>query len=131
MKFEGLKRNVIQWADKKDLVLLGNSFSQYAKFQEEGNEILVAMNKIETLFKESDVFLNEVWNDELKNNMQEWMNKKESAYNELKDGLGDTIVTLIILAAQYDLDIVECLEYAYNEIKDRTGKTVDGTFIKD
>jgi len=131
MKFEGLKRNVIQWADKKDLVLLGNSFSQYAKFQEEGNEILVAMNKIETLIKESDAFLNEVWSDELKNNMQEWINKKEAAYNELKDGLGDTIVTLIILAAQYDLDIVECLEYAYNEIKDRTGKTVDGTFIKD
>ena len=47
------------------------------------------------------------------------------------DGLGDTLVTLIILAAQYSLELGDCLEYAYNEIKNRTGKTVGGTFIKD
>lgn len=49
----------------------------------------------------------------------------------LKDGIGDAIITLIILAMQCDLNAVECLESAYNEIKDRKGKTVDGIFIKE
>ena len=51
--------------------------------------------------------------------------------HELIDGIGDVLVTLIILAKQHDLDITSCLDTAYKEIKDRTGKTVDGTFIKD
>ena len=50
---------------------------------------------------------------------------------ELKDGIGDSIVTLIILAAQNGLSAGDCLESAYNEIKDRKGKTVDGVFIKE
>lgn len=49
----------------------------------------------------------------------------------LIDGIGDTFVTLIILAEQNGLDPVECLEFAYNEIKNRKGKTMNGTFIKD
>jgi len=48
----------------------------------------------------------------------------------LKDGIGDTVVTLIILAQQHDMTLQECLQYAYDEIKDRTGRTVNGTFIK-
>ena len=50
---------------------------------------------------------------------------------ELKDGIGDSFVTLIILAKQLGYTPSECLEAAWNEIKDRTGKTVGGTFIKD
>lgn len=50
---------------------------------------------------------------------------------EIIDALGDTYVTLIILAMQLDLDLEECLEVAYNEIKGRTGRTVNGVFIKD
>lgn len=49
----------------------------------------------------------------------------------LADGIGDSIVTLIILATQCGLDPHECLNGAYNEIKDRKGKMVDGVFIKD
>lgn len=48
----------------------------------------------------------------------------------LKDGIGDTVVTLIILAQQHDMTIQECLHYAYDEIKGRKGKTINGTFIK-
>ena len=47
------------------------------------------------------------------------------------DGLGDTLVTLIIVAMQLKLDVKECLNYAYNEIKDRKGKTIGGVFIKE
>ncbi|WP_322763651.1 MazG-like family protein [Staphylococcus epidermidis] len=49
----------------------------------------------------------------------------------LKDGIGDTIVTLIILAQQQGWTLEECLQYAYEEIKNRKGKTINGTFIKD
>jgi NTP pyrophosphatase (non-canonical NTP hydrolase) len=50
---------------------------------------------------------------------------------ELKDGIGDVMVTLIILAAQSGFTLTECLNTVYQEIKDRKGKTVDGVFIKE
>ena len=49
---------------------------------------------------------------------------------ELKDGIGDVIVTLIILAQQQGLTVEECLETAYEEIADRKGKMVNGVFVK-
>lgn len=49
----------------------------------------------------------------------------------VKDGIGDTLVTLNILAAQLGLTLQECWQSAYNEIKNRTGKVVNGSFIKD
>lgn len=48
----------------------------------------------------------------------------------LKDGIGDVIVTLIILAQQQGLTVEDCLAFAYDEIKNRTGKMVDGVFVK-
>lgn len=51
--------------------------------------------------------------------------------DELKDGIGDVVVTLIILAQQNDMTLYECLEQAYEEIKNRTGvMSKDGSFIK-
>ena len=50
---------------------------------------------------------------------------------EVIDAIGDSIVTLIILAKTIDSSAVECLGAAYDVIKDRTGKVVDGVFIKD
>ncbi|EMC0274965.1 MazG-like family protein [Staphylococcus pseudintermedius] len=49
----------------------------------------------------------------------------------LKDGIGDTVVTLIILAQQHCWTLQECLQYAYDEIKDRKGETRNGTFVKE
>lgn len=49
---------------------------------------------------------------------------------ELKDGIGDVIVTLIILAQQNGMTLQECLACAYDEIKSRTGKMVNGVFVK-
>jgi len=54
----------------------------------------------------------------------------KSKNEEVKDGIGDSFVTLIILAKQLGLEPAECLEAAWNEIKDRTGKTVGGVFVK-
>ncbi|WP_239745217.1 MazG-like family protein [Mammaliicoccus sp. F-M27] len=51
--------------------------------------------------------------------------------DELRDGIGDVIVTLVILAQQNGMSLQECLEQAYGEIKDRTGvMSKDGSFIK-
>lgn len=50
---------------------------------------------------------------------------------DIKDGIGDSFVTLIILAEQLGMTPYECLESAWNEIKDRKGKTLNGIFIKD
>lgn len=50
---------------------------------------------------------------------------------ELKDAIGDTFVTLVILAAQCGTSIEDCAYLAYEEIKGRKGKMVDGVFIKE
>lgn len=49
----------------------------------------------------------------------------------LKDAIGDTLVTIIVLAHQLDLDVAQCLGIAYEEIKNRKGKMVNGTFVKE
>lgn len=51
--------------------------------------------------------------------------------DDLKDGIGDTVVTLIILAQQHGWSLEECLQYAYDEISQRKGRTINGTFIKE
>ena len=52
--------------------------------------------------------------------------------DELRDGIGDVIVTLVILAQQNNMTLYECIEQAYEEIKDRTGvMSKDGSFIKE
>ena len=50
---------------------------------------------------------------------------------QIKDSLGDILVTLIILSKDLDVDLSDCLRGAYDVIKDRTGKTVDGVFVKE
>lgn len=50
---------------------------------------------------------------------------------EMQDAIGDTLVTIIILADILDFDPLFCLQEAYNTIKARTGWTSDGNFIKD
>ena len=48
----------------------------------------------------------------------------------IKDGIGDVIVVLTMIAGIEELSVAECLEHAYNEIKDRKGILFDGVFIK-
>lgn len=49
----------------------------------------------------------------------------------LKDGIGDMVVVLTILAEQSHMSIEECINSAWEEIKDRKGKMVNGVFIKE
>ena len=49
---------------------------------------------------------------------------------EIEDGIGDTLVTLIIQAEMNNLDILDCLETAYREIAGRQGEMINGQFVK-
>jgi NTP pyrophosphatase (non-canonical NTP hydrolase) len=55
---------------------------------------------------------------------------KQKHMGEVKDAIGDVLVTIIILANQLGVRPIDCLRLAYDEIKDRGGKTVNGVFIK-
>ena len=50
---------------------------------------------------------------------------------EIKDAIGDIVVTLIIQAKMQGLTIEECLNAAYDVISKRTGQMVNGQFVKD
>ena len=52
-------------------------------------------------------------------------------YDEVIDGIGDSVVVLTNLAELMDVSIEECIASAYGEISKRTGKMVNGTFKKD
>ena len=56
---------------------------------------------------------------------------RSMATAELIDGIGDTVVTLILAAEMAGLRIEDCLAAAYDEIKGRTGRMEAGVFVKD
>lgn len=51
--------------------------------------------------------------------------------DELFDAIGDTLVTVVILADILNIDPISALSEAYEQIKDRKGATENGTFVKD
>ena len=52
--------------------------------------------------------------------------------DEIKDAVGDIVVTLIMVCAVLDINLVDCLKGAYAEIKDRKGYlTKEGVFVKE
>lgn len=55
----------------------------------------------------------------------------EDNREEIKDAIGDIMVTLIIQAKMQGMTIEECLNAAYDVISKRTGKMVNGQFVKD
>lgn len=50
---------------------------------------------------------------------------------EVADDIGDIVVVLTLLAAQYGLPIEHCISLAFNEIKDRKGRLVNGIYVKE
>lgn len=57
--------------------------------------------------------------------------KKVNTSEEIKDALGDILVTIVIGAQLQNLDLSDCFQSAYNVIKSRTGKIQNGMFVKD
>lgn len=50
--------------------------------------------------------------------------------DDLKDAIGDALVTIIILSDICGYSPLECLSMAYDTIRDRVGTTSHGTFVK-
>lgn len=101
--FGDLITKINQWADKRNLKQADPKI-QWMRITEEVGEIRDVLLK-PTKFTEPQM--------------------------ALKDAIGDTLVTIIVLAHQLDLDVTECLSIAYEEIKNRKGKMVNGTFVKE
>ena len=98
-----------------DVVSSASSFSQAEKTIEEADELIQATTA-QSLGKEC--FINS-------------KGKEVNTNEEIKDALGDILVTIIIGAELQGLQLEDCLESAYNVISNRTGKMVDGVFVKD
>jgi NTP pyrophosphatase (non-canonical NTP hydrolase) len=50
---------------------------------------------------------------------------------EIKDALGDILVTIIIQAEMQGLELEDCLLTAYNVISKRQGTIINGQFVRD
>ena len=85
----------------------------------EGKEILKKSNPIKQIGKTQE---------ELTETLIALVEKDEE---EIKDGIGDMLVTIIILSNLCDLTTTECLEAAYDVIKGRKGKMINGLFVKE
>lgn len=99
-----LELNVVRWAGEKGILVRSAAPKQMIKVVEEVGELAREVLKSE---------------------------RQIAPRRELKDAIGDVLVTIIILAHQMGLDPEECLAMAYNEISGRTGRTVNGVFVKD
>jgi NTP pyrophosphatase (non-canonical NTP hydrolase) len=104
MKYEELETKVIEWAKDRNILESSNAIKQISKTQEELDETLDALKRLE---------------------------QGEEAMLEVADGIGDMLVTIILLAKIVGLESVDCLADAYDEIKDRKGKMVNGLFVKE
>ena len=104
MKYEELQKKVIQWAKDRNIFENSTAIKQIHKTREELYETLRALRDLE--------------------------DGKESML-DVADGIGDMLVTIILLANIVGLDSVDCLEDAYEEIKNRKGKMVNGFFVKE
>ena len=57
--------------------------------------------------------------------------QEEDAKPQVRDAIGDIIVTLVMQAQMWDLTMEECIEAAWDEIKVRKGRMTNGVFVKE
>lgn len=125
MNYEELSALVLQWGEDKSIFAKSTPLRQLDKTQEELNETREALEKLASLTNQ------EILDDALLSDDFGNISLEEDALEEAKDGIGDMLVTIILLAKMVNMDSVDCLQAAYDVIKKRTGKMVDGQFVKD
>lgn len=121
MTYEQLEQLVISWGIDKDLIKRENADKQFMKFIEEVFEFK----------REMDIFVDYDSVDEWFKIDDDYLKDLTRMATNMKLEMGDILVTLIILSAQLDIDLTECLEMAYEKISKRKGKTIDGIFVKE
>jgi NTP pyrophosphatase (non-canonical NTP hydrolase) len=121
MKYKELSELVIEWGRAKGIFDASTPLRQLDKTQEELEETKDALSKLNAFDYQRD----------LMEDLGVPAPSEEDILAEVKDGIGDMLVTIILLAEMVELDTTDCLNEAYNVIKCRTGKMIDGQFVKD
>ena len=105
------EKDIINWAEKHKIFEKSNPLKQITKTQEELTETrdAIVAHKSRNPSSQADFY---------------------AMLEGVKDGIGDQVVTLVILAKMHGLTLEECVEHAWNEIKDRTGEMKNGLFVK-
>ena len=116
-KFKKLNRKAVKWGYDVNILQEPNLFKQISKTIEEAEETRLAISA-------------------LIQNKQTYTNKKSNIVNtdfELRNGIGDMMQTIAMVAHSLNLDILECWDEVITEINERVGKgkTIDGEFIKE
>lgn len=114
-KFKKLNKRVLVWAFNKGILDKGTPLAQHSKTEEEVAEVR------EALFAQ-DNYLEYYRNSK---------GVKVSTIDEIKDGIGDVLVTILIQCKIQNIDPLECLELALEVIEKRKGKMINGTFVKE
>lgn len=117
---ETLIKDIIQWGTDKGITGTngtGTVVGQLNKTQEELNETRDAAVSMGVLMQ---IFEGDIDSPLVKEHWTRFI-----------DGIGDTVVTLILAADRAGLEFKECVQAAYDEIKNRTGKMEGGVFVKD
>jgi NTP pyrophosphatase (non-canonical NTP hydrolase) len=112
---EKLNSLVIDWAREKGILNKATPLTQISKTIEEVEETRDAL-----MMKQ--------------NGVMQYVNaqgKEKNTREEIKDGFGDILVTILIGIEMQGLTTSECLEQAYKVISKRKGKMIDGKFVKD
>ena len=118
MNYEQLEALVIEWAKEKGILEKATPLAQANKTLEEVQELIFAIT-LRDKYKVNEIKACEDCNTVFNSN------------DEIKDALGDILVTIIIGAKMQGLNLTDCLESAYNVIKNRTGRMIKGQFVKD
>lgn len=114
-----LINNVRQWFHDKGISENSNPLKQIEKTIEEIIETRDAAVKLDWLTNDHNIIATGSYSSIVMH-----------LTHELKDGIGDTLVTLIGVCEMYEFSLEECLQQAYDVISKRSGRVVDGIFIK-
>ena len=125
MNYEELSALVLQWGEDKGIFAKSTPLRQLDKTQEELDETKEALQKLASLTDQ------QILSEKLLTDDPDTLDLEEDALAEAKDGIGDMLVTIILLAKMVNMDTVDCLQSAYDVIKKRTGKMINGQFVKD
>ena len=121
MEYEEICELVIEWGESKGIFDSSTPLRQLDKTQEELDETREALKKLNYFDCELD----------LMEALGMPTSNKEDILADVKDGIGDMLVTIVLLSEMVGMDSTDCLKAAYDVIKSRTGKMVDGQFVKD
>jgi NTP pyrophosphatase (non-canonical NTP hydrolase) len=124
MNYEKLSELVLQWGEDKGIFAKSTPLRQLDKTQEELDETREALERLGSM-EEKDISLEFDFVECFESDSEE-----AEILEDVKDGIGDMLVTIILLAKMVNMDTLDCLQVAYDVIKKRKGEMIDGQFVK-